>query len=214
MQPDPYTPAGSDPNRVRDEISGDMSAANRALHDTKTEITDKANEIAGKAGDLASDAKEAVAKQAEVAQHTMGENLSALGGALRAAGDRLEEQDQTMASNFVRDAAGGLERLSTSIKKKPFQEIVHDVRSFGRNNPTALIAGSVLAGLALGRLLRSTAPDNRGSGYRAGSPARRPMDRAGAADQQDELWSSPSPQEPKERRSDSGGLENEAGRPL
>jgi len=61
------------------------------------------------------------------------------------------------------DAAGGLERLSSSLKNKPFEDVLMELRSFGRDNSGALIAGSVLAGLALGRFLKSSSPGASGA---------------------------------------------------
>ena len=85
--------------------------------------------------------------------------MAAFGGALRAASEHLANSDQRAASKFILDAAGGLERLSSSLKNKPFEEVLGEIRSFGRQNSGALIAGSVLAGLALGRFIKSSAPD-------------------------------------------------------
>ena len=87
--------------------------------------------------------------------------MAAFGGALRAASEHLANSDQRAASKFVLDAAGGLERLSWSLKNKPFEEVLGEIRSFGRQNSGALIAGSVLAGLALGRFIKSSTPDSR-----------------------------------------------------
>jgi hypothetical protein len=98
-------------------------------------------------------------QQAEGAQRNISANMAAFGGALRAASEHLANSDQRKASKFVLDAAGGLERLASSLKDKPFEEVLGEVRSFGRDNSPALIAGSVLAGLALGRFLKSSAAE-------------------------------------------------------
>ena len=47
------------------------------------------------------------------------------------------------------------------MKNKPFEDVLEEVRSFGRDNSGALIAGSVLAGLALGRFVKSSSPNTR-----------------------------------------------------
>ncbi|ESX07714.1 hypothetical protein X766_34510, partial [Mesorhizobium sp. LSJC255A00] len=64
---------------------------------------------------------------------------------------------------FALDAASGLERLSSSLKQKPFSQVLDDVQSFGRQNPGVLLAGSVLAGLALGRFIKASPPARRES---------------------------------------------------
>jgi hypothetical protein len=139
-------------SEISDTIKKEKQSATEALHDAQDAITRKASEYA-------SDAKEALFEHAEGTQQNLSANMAAFGGALRAASEHLANSDQRAASKFVLDAAGGLERLSSSLKNKPFEEVLGEIRSFGRQNSGALIAGSVLAGLALGRFIKSSAPD-------------------------------------------------------
>lgn len=139
-------------SEVTDRLQREKQTAAEVLHDARDELADKASEYA-------TEAKEAVTQQAEGVQQDISANMLAFGGALRAASDHLANSDQRKASQVVLDAAGGLERLASSLKEKPFEEVLGEVRSFGRANSAALIAGSVLAGLALGRFLKSSAPD-------------------------------------------------------
>ena len=67
--------------------------------------------------------------------------MKAFAGALRAASEHLANADQRTAAKFVLDAAGGLERLSSSLKDKPFEEVLGEIRAFGKDNSGALIAG-------------------------------------------------------------------------
>ena len=103
-------------------------------------------------------------------QGDIGDRLMAFGGALRAASEHLANSDQRTVSRFVLDAAGGLERLSGSLKNKSFEEVLDEVRSFGRENSAALMAGSVVAGLALGRLIKSADPAQGGEPDEAAAP--------------------------------------------
>ena len=121
-------------------------------------IRDAGDELARKTGDYASEAKQALLEKADGTQRDLSANLKAFGGALRAASEHLANSDQRTASKFALDAAGGLERLSSSLKDKPFEEVLGEIQSFGRENSGALIAGSVLAGLALGRFIKSSSP--------------------------------------------------------
>ena len=138
-------------SEVSDRLEHETQTGRDALHDARDELT-------GKAGDHASEAGHVLLDKTEGAQHDISTNLKALGGALRAASEHLANADQRVASKFALDASDGLERLSSSLKDKPFQDVLGDVRSFGRQNSGALIAGSVLAGVALGRFLKSSPP--------------------------------------------------------
>ncbi|WP_246680381.1 hypothetical protein [Mesorhizobium sp. B2-8-9] len=115
----------------------------------------------GRAGAYAAEAQQAISEKAEQTQRDIGWSLAAFGGALRAASDHLANSDQSAASKFMQEGASGLERLASSLKEKPFGQVLEDVQSFGRQNPGALLAGSVLAGLALGRFIRASPPGTR-----------------------------------------------------
>ena len=146
----------ADFEKVKSDVKGSIErgqqTATEALHDTKEAIKQKA------AG-YVSEATDALSEQADTVQRDISSSLSDLAGAMRAASEHLANSSQRDASKFVLDAAGGVERLSSSLKTKPFTEVVGELRSFGRENSAALIAGSVLAGLAMGRFLKSSAPD-------------------------------------------------------
>jgi len=151
----------ADFDAAKDELSEKFregkDASTQALHDAR-------DAAAGKAAEYAAKAKDALLDKAEGTQRDISSNLASFGGALRAASEHLANSDQRTASKFVLDAAGGLERLSSSLKDKPFEEVLGEIRTFGRDNSGALIAGSVLAGLALGRFIKSTAPSAQAGG--------------------------------------------------
>jgi hypothetical protein len=136
---------------AQDTFKREVQSAKEALHDAR-------DEVARKAGEYASEAKEAAMEQADVAQQDVSARLAAFGGALRAAGDHLAGSDQRAAAQFMQQAANGIERFAGSLKNKPFADVIDDVRTFGRENSGALIAGSLLAGLALGRFVKSSMP--------------------------------------------------------
>lgn len=138
---------------VTDALKKGKAAATASLHDAKDEISTKAMEYA-------SEAKQAVLENAQGLQGDVGARLSVFGGALRAASEHLANSDQRAVSKLVLDAAGGLEKLSGSLKNKSVEEVLEELRAFGRQNTSALVAGSVFAGLALGRLFKTDATPN------------------------------------------------------
>lgn len=90
--------------------------------------------------------------------------------AIRRAGDELGQRDRSMPARLAGQAAESLEGMSRAIADRSPGEMVDALRDFGRRNPTAMLAGSLLVGLAVGRFLRSTAPhsDDEGEAYGAG----------------------------------------------
>lgn len=166
--PTDFDKAASD---VYERVSLEKQRTSELLHDAR-------DELSRKAGDYASEATQALSEKAEETQRDIGSNLTALAGALRAASDHLANNDQRTASKFTLDAAGGLERLSTSLKQKPFGQVLEEVQSFGRQNPGVLFAGSLLAGLALGRFIKASSPTRSPSAASgdAKSPSDQPPD--------------------------------------
>ncbi|WFP62197.1 hypothetical protein [Mesorhizobium sp. WSM4904] len=159
-------------NEISDRLQKETQSAGEALHDARDEVVHRS-------GQYAADAQQALSEKAEETQRDVGSSLAALGGAMRVASDHLADKDQKSASKFMLDAAGGLEELSSSLREKPFRQVLEDVQSFGRKNPGMLIAGSVLAGLALGRFMKATSPKGHRSaesgnagrtGVKAGEP--------------------------------------------
>ncbi len=136
----------------------------------KEVVGETASDLSEKASALADEAVEAAKAKAETAKDGLSGMLEAFGGALRAASDHLAKE-QPAASKMVSEAATGLEGLSSSIGSKPLGSVLEDMRSLGRDNAGGLFAGSVLAGLALGRFFRASEPGGDVGPNRTDSPA-------------------------------------------
>jgi len=106
---------------------------------------------------FAAAAQDKVLDKVEEKKETASETLSQFASAIRTAGDELAKHDQSMAGHMVKKAADGLESFTRSISDKRPEELVDAIRDFGRRNPGAFVAGALLAGLAVGRFLRSSA---------------------------------------------------------
>jgi hypothetical protein len=114
-------------------------------------------------------ARETVEARKDVATQTLGD----FANAIRKAGDELANADQTMAGRVVAHAADGLEGFVRSVSDKKPEEMIVALREFSRRNPTTVIAGSVLVGVALSRFFKSTTGTTSGQtaaeGFSAGS---------------------------------------------
>jgi hypothetical protein len=112
-------------------------------------------------------AKDKALAQVEQKTQSATEKLGDFANAIRKAGDELAQHDQSIAGRIAKQAADGLESLSRTVSDKRPEELLEAVRGFGRSNPTAFIAGSILLGVALGRFAKSSeqhggAPDALG----------------------------------------------------
>src|SRR5690606_25560123 len=109
------------------------------------------------AGKLASEAERAAFDQADKAKAATSSHIHDFAGALKAASDELAKNQAGPAAELISHAASGLETLSRSIDGKSSGEMLDTVRRFGRDNPLGFIAGSLLAGFALGRVASTVA---------------------------------------------------------
>lgn len=135
--------------QLKNEAGEQLRGAEKALGETKAELSDRAS-------GLADEAKEAVARKAEDAKQGLSGSLKVLGGAVRAAGDHLSEKGQDGSSRMLGEAASGLERFAESLENRSLGEIFEELRTLGRNNAGGLFAGSMLAGVALGRVFKAS----------------------------------------------------------
>jgi len=158
------------------------TGANTASEGASDEASGSVREMAGagvqtvkqEAASFAATAQDKATEQVEKHKETATETLGAFADAIRQAGEQLSQNDQSTAGHMVSQAAKGLETFTRSLEGKRPEELVEAVREFGRRNPTVIIAGSVLVGVALARFFKASAenePQSAGSGAEGQSAA-------------------------------------------
>ena len=169
---------GGDAAKARAELEREAASARESLADARRLAEERARSFVG-------DAAQQARSYADNQKQAAAQSLKDFADAVRRASDELGSRDQTLAARFVQEAAGGLESLSQSVSAQSAEDVMDALRDFGRSNPTAFIAGSVLAGIAIGRFARASQERDhrRYEHYFAGSsPAgRQPQPRPGAA---------------------------------
>jgi hypothetical protein len=172
--PNTYTDDGSQAAGGLPDMEPQASAP--TLKDQVADARDRIGElnrtVRDEARGFASSAREQAASRVEQRKQKVTGTIHDFADAVRRAGDELNERDQTMAARMVSRAAEGLEDVSRSLADRRPSEMIEAVRDFGRRNPAAFLAGSVLLGVAVGRFLRSSRPepeyDEEGQLYAAG----------------------------------------------
>lgn len=119
--------------------------------EARSRLTGASEAVRSEAQELGSQAQQIAGDQAEKAKEAAASHLDVFADALRAASDQLAKNQSGPAAEIVSNAASGLEGLTRSLHGQSTGEMVETVRRFGRESPVAFLAGSVLAGLALGR---------------------------------------------------------------
>ncbi|MGN6548638.1 MAG: hypothetical protein ACTHJ3_01905 [Pararhizobium sp.] len=134
-------------SRMKDEMGAASDAARHGAESLREEAVHAASRM-----------KEEAAARGEHMRDQASEGVGRFAEALREASDELSEKQPGLVADLLGQAAGGLEAFSRSFESKSSGEMIDGIRSFGRHNPMAFIAGSVLAGFAVGRLAGSSAP--------------------------------------------------------
>lgn len=160
-------------------LSGDSRAAEKRLEAEKQTLSDAAADArhaaAKEARALGAEAQHAAEEQADKVKEAAASHLDSFADALRAASDELGKNQTGPAAEMVSHAASGLEGLSRSLHGRSTGEMIDQIRRFGRDNPIGFLAGSVLAGLALGRFTAAASAGASDKDARQGTP-REPSD--------------------------------------
>ncbi len=154
------TTSGTDkptaPQAAKDDAARAQSTLSREAESAREE-GERAMRTGGEeASRLAETAKERAGEAVENQKETMADSLGDFAAAIRKASDELGGRDQSMAASMVREVAHGLEQASRSIHGRNVQDLTRSVASFARRQPTAFLVGATLAGVALGRFVRSS----------------------------------------------------------
>lgn len=149
------TPAGPG-HRDPGATPGLTESAKREAKDARDRLSHSGEAARHEAGDIADRLKQRARDEAEGRKQGLAESLHVFADTIRDASDDLWERDQSLAARIVRESANGLERISRSLDEHSFADATRGLRSFGREHPVAFVAGGMIAGLALGRMLRAS----------------------------------------------------------
>ena len=105
----------------------DTSPGGGSADEAKRKLEGAAETIKADAAAAKDDAAARAESVAERGKETGAGHLDAFADAVRKAADELGEQDQSAAAQFVREAAGGLESLSGSLREKSVGDLVDSV---------------------------------------------------------------------------------------
>lgn len=123
--------------------------AAHAAETAKNSLSALAAEARGKVNEIVDTQKQAGADQ-----------LSGFARAAHTAASDLESSSPGVA-RLVHDAAASVDQFAGTLRASDLRDVLASVSSFARQQPVAFFAGSVLAGFALARFLKSDAEVSR-----------------------------------------------------
>jgi len=137
--------------------TGGMPAAGEVVDQVK----DQAAQIKSQVADTATSKLEEQKGQAA-------SGLDNISQVVRKTGDELRSQDQDRLAGYIDQAAEQLDRATGYLRNSDMRQIVRDVESFARREPTLFIGGAFALGLLGARFLKSSTPPG-GPQTRSGS---------------------------------------------
>jgi hypothetical protein len=130
------------------------TAADRTPDDVPSLSDQAKSDIAQAAETAKAEARRLASQQKEAGADRLGEVAGAVHGAARS----LEAGMPQMAS-YVHDAAVRLEDAARTLRTRNVDDLMGEISRFARSQPALFFGGAMLAGFALTRFLRSTAPN-------------------------------------------------------
>jgi hypothetical protein len=122
---------------------------------------------------MASQAREKLMNTAEDQKRAGADYVVGVADAVRRAASEFDEQIP-QAGQYIRSAADQMQTMADSVRRRDVGQMLSDVKSFARRQPTAFLGASFLAGFVAIRFLRSSS--RNGSGMGSNWQRQEPMD--------------------------------------
>lgn len=153
---------GGKPTAAAPGTSDLKQKASGVLDDAKEQAKNLASQAKDETVKAAGQARDQVSQLVSQRKDQTAERLGGLAGALRDTAHKLQEQDGEGFGQYADRAAEQVEKLSSYLKDNDLQGFVRDTETFARRHPDLFLGGTFLAGLALARFLKSSAPERPG----------------------------------------------------
>ena len=152
--PDPFKtgPSGAQPERGPSNSGRRSAPLGASLGETAQTAVDA---LRHQAAEFAGDVGHELNRTGEAQKERGVEAIRGLARAIDSAADELQRQSP-LAARAVHEAARGVEDLSDNLSNRNVNELVDAGVQLARAQPALFVAGSVAAGFALARFLKSS----------------------------------------------------------
>ena len=157
-------------------MGGEESKTEQAKHVAGV-ATDAVKQVAGdvreQARGLLDETKTQMQDQSRVQRDRFVETLRSFSDDL----DGMAQERTGLASDAAREVAQRVRSIGQQLDGREPSDLLEDLRSFARRRPGVFLAGAVISGVVVGRILRGTRDAAQGgtvSGYDAEATAERP----------------------------------------
>ena len=130
----------------------ESAGSSSPIKETATDLQETASGLLDQAGRTAQ-------TQASKTMTTAGDTLDSVAQAVRDAGSGIRDQ-QPQIAEFAETAATQVEKAAEYLRVHDANDLIDEASRFARQQPMVLVGGALLAGLAVGRLLKSSTSQN------------------------------------------------------
>ncbi len=142
--------------------SGDSAEQSRSTVDNaKDSVKQELREVRD-------DAQRRAADTVNRQKHQVADRLDSIVHALGAAQQSLRDDEQSQLASYVDDLGKQVERSTGYLRNNDFGGMMRDMQNVARNNTGLFLGSTFVAGMAMGRFLRASEPEETG-GELAGS---------------------------------------------
>ncbi|MFP7721432.1 hypothetical protein [Lysobacter sp. A3-1-A15] len=114
--------------------------------------------LKNKAGALAGEAEAEARANVDEARSTAAGKVDTLADSAKAAAAELKGDDMGHLSDYVSELAQNLGQLSTNMREKTGDDLLHEVSRLARDNPALFVTGSIAIGFGLSRFAKASTP--------------------------------------------------------
>jgi hypothetical protein len=143
--------------------SGDATAAVEDIAGAASQaISAAARAVASQASEIVGDVAEQLGSSVDEQKGRGADSLVGFAHAIKTAAAELEGQSPVIARKF-RGASDQIERFSGKLRDRRVEDLVTDYSDLAKTQPVAFFAGALIAGFALSRFIKSSAPSDASS---------------------------------------------------
>jgi len=122
---------------------------------TRTKIKDVKDQVVDQAKSSFRDARESASSSLNNSRGQAADRIGSIAEAVRGTGDRLRSDNQTGIADLTDSLADSVERFSSYLRDRDFNDIRQDVETFARRQPAVAIGVALAVGLVAARFIKS-----------------------------------------------------------
>ena len=136
----------------------EYSKSGQGASDARSESKQAANEVREGIKDVSRETRDRARSFLDEQKDNAADRVHGFADALRETAREMQNKggDASSTSRYAERAAEGIDRLADKLENNDVSGVMRDTQRFARRSPALFVGGSVVAGVLLGRFLRSS----------------------------------------------------------